>query len=799
MSAAAPEGYPGNPSLPREVRDKILSTFKHTLNLFKEGKRDDCLIGCDFILKMDPRFTPARQLLEKTKNPAADVDVGDLESMVAATPTRQERVASVETDRLLVRAAESFAARDFDAAVAAAEQVLQVLPGNQNAVEIRDKALRKKNAEPQFEVARQRALAALESHRPAEAQSALQQMRSLDPEHPAVALLERKLQPAAPLEVGESTNPGLNPDGPPPPPPLSLADEPEPETSASALGGGGLGDLSLDSLTLDEPPGTVVPPPPGMGDPVTGPLKLGGQALGGGSEPSDSFSLDMGGNETFDHGGSSGAPPDLWSESPAEPAGASVSFSDSAASMFSTSAEESSDSEPSYASASPDPEPSGPSTEDEIATLLQQGDDAARTGNRQQAIEIWSRIFLIDINNSDAVGRIEKARQEMAEGNRRIADSLKQGREKFEAGDFTAAREAFLQVLALDESDQTARTYLDRIEQQLSRPSSGLDLSRRAPQGDVLEEDYGDASPGAAAGEALEEASSEREAVAPAAAAKPPRAPMDKRFLMALGGALILAVVLGLYMWLRPSGGSPQASSPQGQAAAGGPSLEHATALFRDGKVAETIAELKKIPRSSPDYGRAQKLLASLSKTAEGGAGESAAGETAGASGEKPAGAAGPPPEAVKHREEGQKALADKRYIEALKSLSLASASFEGDPTFAQEIGAASEKVNELTPAVKLYNEGEFETAIPILWRIFQADRSNQDARSFLVRSYYNEGIGQLQNGLYSKASESFAEVIAIDPQDADAIRHKKFSERYVKGDLDLLGRIYVRHVQQRP
>src|SRR5262249_59303014 len=112
-------------------------------------------------------------------------------------------------------------------------------------------------------------------------------------------------------------------------------------------------------------------------------------------------------------------------------------------------------------SAAPEPSPEPPSQQQEIASLLQQGDDAARSGNRQQAIEIWSRIFLIDINNSDAVGRIEKARQEMAEGNRRIADSLKQGRERFEAGDFTAAREAFLQVLALDETDQTARTYLD--------------------------------------------------------------------------------------------------------------------------------------------------------------------------------------------------------------------------------------------------------------------------------------------------------------------------------------------------
>ena len=71
MSSAA-ESYPGNPSLPREVRDKILSTFRHTLNLYKEGKLDDCLIGCDFILKMDPRFIPARQLMEKAKNPSAE-------------------------------------------------------------------------------------------------------------------------------------------------------------------------------------------------------------------------------------------------------------------------------------------------------------------------------------------------------------------------------------------------------------------------------------------------------------------------------------------------------------------------------------------------------------------------------------------------------------------------------------------------------------------------------------------------------------------------------------------------------
>ncbi|HEY6066444.1 MAG TPA: tetratricopeptide repeat protein, partial [Thermoanaerobaculia bacterium] len=146
-----------------------------------------------------------------------------------------------------------------------------------------------------------------------------------------------------------------------------------------------------------------------------------------------------------------------------------------------------------------------------------------------------------------------------------------------------------------------------------------------------------------------------------------------------------------------------------------------------------------------------------------------------------------------------EKALTEKRYIDALKNFHLAAAAFRDDPTFAQEMGAAADKVSALTPAVKLYNEGEYETAIPVLWRISQDDRENKDARSYLLRAYYNQGVTQLQNGLYPKAAQSFGEALSIDPADAEAARHKKFAERYQKGDLDLMGRIYVRHLNHRP
>jgi tetratricopeptide (TPR) repeat protein len=744
--AAKPGAYPGNTSLPREVRDKILSTFRHALNLYKEGKTDDCLIGCDFILKMDSRFTPARQLMEKARNPANEIDVAGLEAIVAETPARQERVATAETDRLLVRAVESFNARDFDAAIAAAEQVLQVLPGNQDATQILEKARQKKNAQPQFEVARQRAIAALDGRRTGEARAALDKMRSLDPEHPAVALLDRRLAAPAPAEVGESTNPGFA----------------IPPAAPEQDFGGGLGDLSLDSLSLDDSSPAVVPPPPDMGDPVTGPLSL----------PGNDFS-----NRSS---GAAGGAPNLWGEAPPDQAGLGAlsldsipepAFAETHEPVFSRAREP----------VSQTPEP--PSQQEEIESLLQRGDEAARTVNRQQAIEIWSRIFLIDINNSEAVGRIEEARKEMSEGNKRVAEGLKRGREAFESGDFTGAREAFLEVLALDESDATARSHLDRIESELARPSSGLDLAKKTPQTDILSEEMAEA------------AEPESEAAPPSGETKKKeprqRAPMDRKFLMALGAALLLAIGVGGYFRMRPGHGM----APAAGASQGGSSLEHATALFRDGKLNETIAELRAISPQHPDYARAQKMLTTLTRKAAGG--EAAGSSDASAAPAAPA--SGPPPEALRQRQEAEKALAEKRYIDALTGFNLAAPSFHDDPTFAQSLGVASEKVSELTPAVKLYNEAEYETAIPILWRIYQAERDNQDARSYLLRSYYNQGIALLQNGLYAKAVESFKEVIAIEPADASAVRHKRFAERYLKGDLDLMGRIYVRHVQQRP
>jgi tetratricopeptide (TPR) repeat protein len=290
-------------------------------------------------------------------------------------------------------------------------------------------------------------------------------------------------------------------------------------------------------------------------------------------------------------------------------------------------------------------------------------------------------------------------------------------------------------------------------------------------------------------------------AAAAAAPSPKPRSPRvsakslpPRTRLIAIAAAAVLAIGAAVYFFVLRS----PAPRPGGAVSApGGPSLEDAMVLFREGKVEETAAALRRIPPSHPDYARAQKLLASLGSG--GGAAPSEGGAPA-PEGEGGATASSPQEnEPARLRALAERALAEKRYIDALTSFNLAAPSYSADPEFARARASAIEKVTELTPAVKLYNEAEYETAIPILWRIHSADRENQDARSYLFRAYYNQGIAQLQNGLYEKAQESFREAAALNTGDEEAARHQKFAQRYEKRDLDLMGRIYVRHVQPRP
>ncbi len=743
----SPGAYPGNPSLPVEVREKILATFRHALNLFSSGNVSDCVIGCEFILKMDPRFTPAQRLREKARNRDSDVDISELQAVVspqapgspagaprpAPAPAAEPRPEKPDPRRLLAEAEQKCEARDFDGAVAAATRALTLAPGNKDALAMIEKAAGKKAMQPLIEASRANAEEALAQRRLSDARREVERLRAADPKHPALPSLERRLSAASAPAAAAPPDSGPGPEG----------------SGEFSLGGPqsegygatpAFGDLSAEPSGLD-------PVPPPSSD-------LSSEALEDSAQDAARSGLSV-----YDD-----TSPDA--EAPVPP-------SHSPRDLFLPMEEASGTAMPSLPGAGIDEEEAR-AAEREIGALIKQGDEAAKKGDREQAIEIWSRVFLIDINNSEAVTRIEKARQETADESRLVAECLKKGRESFEAGDREAARRFFLQAQSLDPGEPTAGQYLERIEKG--------DAEKAAP---------------AAAGEAAAKpAVPARVDDFPAAAAAPP--PPERRpagiainpRVLAVVAAFLALTLAGIYFVFR---GTRTQAPPQKNVSSG--SVPRAREFLQKGQIAEARTELRRIGPADPDSEEARKLLANLDR---GGAPEAGRALRPASPPDAASSASRGDTDPARLRAVAEKALEEKRYIEALKNFNLAAPAFRDDPSFAREQGVASEKVTALTPAVKFYNEGEYETAIPILWRIVQEDRDNQDARSYLLRSYYNQGITQLQNGLYQKAMQAFREALALDPNDSEAARHMKFAERYQKGDLDLMGRIYVRHLNHR-
>src|SRR5947199_4839665 len=70
--------YSGNSSLSSDVKQRILSTFDQTLELARDGNRQEALLGCDFVLRMDPQFQPAHRLQDRLRSTTGPVVVDDL-------------------------------------------------------------------------------------------------------------------------------------------------------------------------------------------------------------------------------------------------------------------------------------------------------------------------------------------------------------------------------------------------------------------------------------------------------------------------------------------------------------------------------------------------------------------------------------------------------------------------------------------------------------------------------------------------------------------------------------------------
>jgi len=204
--------YSGNPSISPDARQRILGTFEQTLQLASEGSRQEALLGCDFVLRMDSQFEPARVLQERLKTGTGAVRVDDLKDMGSAKAPSDDPFADLDglsldlpdlhlggPSDLRAQLQDLFDRRRFQELMSAAERERAAITANPELLSIVQASQERLEAEPYVLKFLTAARQAQQAGQADEVARLLDKARSLDPGHPGIAELEkaRGIRPAA--------------------------------------------------------------------------------------------------------------------------------------------------------------------------------------------------------------------------------------------------------------------------------------------------------------------------------------------------------------------------------------------------------------------------------------------------------------------------------------------------------------------------------------------------------------------------------------------------------------------------
>lgn len=751
--------YPGNPSLPSEVRQRVLATFRQTLDLFDEGRLDEVVAGCELLLDMDSRFEPAEKLREKAMDPSAPIDLGPLYALVGKADGAAPEGPEGTSDELMA-AVEAISHRDFQTAIDLCNAILADDPNNEQAQQLGEKALERLEAAPFVEQFISESRAALEQGNLGAARTGIEKARTLDPTHPEVTRLQSE------IDLREASG-GEAPEAPAP---VSF-------------------DFGADGLFSDAFSGTPADSPE--------PVPASPQER---ADEDSSFVVERSGETTDDAVAADFG--FIFEEAPpAEVAGTgSTPVSD-----------ESSFDEP---SPSVDEPPVGEAhtfdfsgevevSDDDrsrVEKYLAEGDAAAERGDLQEAIDIWSRIFLIDVTNEDASSRIEAAKKKRLEIDRKVEDLMLDAARASEQKDYAAARALYEQVLAVDAANTAAIDALDKLgdlEAALGRParsttSPGIPMPeteppRAAPELTLpssppaldLDDDLSDYAEPAAAPPPPPVAE-EPSLAAPSIGTGPKRIRLPLGAIAAVVGIVALAAAGWFaYRYFFAGSDGELASIAETEA-----KIEEAETLAAAGELGRAIQVLLSIRAQDPNHERALEMIAELKARQQ---------RESGVIGGRPA-------QQVFQElvEKGKSLFRDADYVAAKQAFEEASAIQQLPPDARDLYDVARQKVGRLDHATVLFREGNYVEAISTLREILQEDPQHRNARQMLVNAHYNLGALALKESRLDEAIVHFDQVLAENPNDEMARRSRDLAARYQGEAKDLLFRTYVKYLPLR-
>jgi len=426
-----------------------------------------------------------------------------------------------------------------------------------------------------------------------------------------------------------------------------------------------------------------------------------------------------------------------------------------------------------------------------IDQYLADGDRASAAGDHQQAIDLWSRIFLIDVTNDDASERIERAKAKRRELDQKLEPLLASGIAAFDRGDTEKAHTDLGEVLRLDPRNATAQGYLDRLSETVTEGGAAASAQDYLPPAalspsqseDKLDLGFFDDEPSPYD--------------LPAIPPPPAPAPAGKTSGKAEGAAktassgrqlpvgliagvvgLVVLLAAGWFIW------SKYMTGPAEDTGAGQVIISRASGLAGAGKYDQAIALLQDIKPEDPQHDQALVMIADL-RAKKSSSAQLVEGIPAAQYYEQKLAA-------------GRTAFEAHDYAAAKAALDQAQKVKPLPPELKSQYDAAAQQVSKLDSAKALFNERKYADAIANLQPLLDQDPQNPNIRRIISNAHFNLGAMALQEEHLTDAEREFDEVLKGNPADELAKRSRELAIRYEGQPKDLLYRIYVKYLPLR-
>src|SRR5262249_35553938 len=145
-----------------------------------------------------------------------------------------------------------------------------------------------------------------------------------------------------------------------------------------------------------------------------------------------------------------------------------------------------------------------------------------------------------------------------------------------------------------------------------------------------------------------------------------------------------------------------------------------------------------------------------------------------------------------------RKLVADHSSVRALSRLDQAAqiAKLEGED--AKLYDDLKKQLEPIAAEVALYQQHEWDRALPTLWRLHESDPGNREITQLIVDCYYNIAVRDLQRADAAKAAENLKEALDLRQDDETLRRDYLFAQTYQERSKDLLYQIYVKYLPFR-